>query len=261
MTQAATAHVEPLEGPAPFDALAADYDATFGLAPAGRLFRFRLAERVEAAMNPGTSLLDIGSGTGEDAVWLSGKGFRVTGIDPSPSMVDIASAKARMMRGGPTFHTSGVLDFNPTSAFDAVYSNFGAINCVGPRGLAPALSRLLVPGGRAFLVLMGSRPLPLLVREGPGGWKRRVPSRVRLGGGFVDVVYPSPGALAKTLGPDFRIERTETLGALVPPPSMAGWPHRNPILFGLLAALERMVSRRRILAGFSDHFLVELSRS
>jgi len=260
MTEAATARAEPLEEPAPFDALAADYDATFGLSPSGRLFRFRLAERIEAAMKPGASLLDIGSGTGEDAVWLSAKGFRVTGIDPSPAMAAIASGKAGTARGGPLFEVSGLRDFKPPAAFDAVYSNFGAMNCVEPRELGPALSRLLVPGGRAFLVLMGSRPLPLLFREGLAGWRRRVPSRLPVGRAFVDISYPGPGALSRALGGQFRIERTETLGALVPPATASDWPRRHPILFALIAAVERLISRRRVLASFSDHFLIELSR-
>ena len=260
MTQAAAAGAKPLEGDSAFDAVAADYDLTFGLSPAGRLFRFRLAERIQAHVRPGAHLLDIGSGTGEDAVWLSGQGFRVTAIDPSPAMVEIASRKARSMRGGPAFQRSGLLDFSSSEAFDVAYSNFGALNCIEPGLIGPELSRFLSPGGKAFLVLMGSRPLPLLLREGPSSWSRRARTRVPMGGSSVDVFYSSPGAFLRALGREFKVDRTETLGFLTPPPSAAGWPRRNPILFGLLAAFERTVARSLLLAGFSDHFLIELTR-
>jgi SAM-dependent methyltransferase len=260
MIQAAAAGAKPLEGPTPFDALAADYDRTFGLAPSGRLFRFRLAERIETCLKPGSRLLDIGSGTGEDAVWLAARGYQVTGIDPSPAMVEVASAKARGLREAPAFHRHGLLDFNPAMTFDAAYSNFGALNCVDVADLGPALSKVLSPGGRAFLVLMGRRPLPLLFRDGPAAWKQRGLSHVRVGGASVAVSYPGPGVVARALGEGFTVDRTETLGLLVPPPSLAGWPRRHPILFGLVAALERVVARSRILAGFSDHFMIELTR-
>jgi SAM-dependent methyltransferase len=211
-------------------------------------------------MKRGASLLDIGSGTGEDAVWLQARGFQVTGIDPSPAMCEIAAAKASRSRDRAVFHNHGLLDFKAAEPFDAVYSNFGAMNCIPIGDWAAALSRLVVPGGKAFLVLMGGRPLPLLLREGPSAWTRRTASRVRVGAGSVDVAYPAPSAIKRALGAGFRIERTETLGALVPSPGMADWPRRNPILFGLLAALEKVVSRRRVLARFSDHFLIELTK-
>jgi len=58
-----------------FDSLAASYDRGFGLSPAGRLFRFRVAERVMSAAPPGARVLDIGCGTGEDAIWLAAQGY------------------------------------------------------------------------------------------------------------------------------------------------------------------------------------------
>lgn len=48
-------------------------------------------ERFAALLPEGGTVLDIGCGMGEPiAGWLIGRGFRVTGIDSSPSLVDMA---------------------------------------------------------------------------------------------------------------------------------------------------------------------------
>jgi len=43
----------------------------------------------------GTSILDCGCGTGEQAIAWAEKGYRVMAIDPSPEMIDIAKAKSK----------------------------------------------------------------------------------------------------------------------------------------------------------------------
>ena len=245
---------------APFDDVAASYDETFGRSPAGRLFRFRLAERIAEAVPRGSSLLDIGAGTGEDALWLSSQGFQVSGIDASGGMVDRTRAKISRTRHPVNFQHADLLSFSSLTSFDAVYSNLGAMNCIPLADWARALSPLVRRRGRAFLVLMGRRPLPEFVRDGQAAWRRRQESMVRIGSGSIAVHYPSVGAIANALRNDFRVERTETFGIIVPPSTMDQWPRRHSIAFGLCASIEKIVARRRMLCGFSDHFLVELSR-
>jgi len=244
----------------PFDAVAEGYDRTFGRSPAGRLFRFRLAERIGARVPPGSRLLDIGAGTGEDAVWLSRQGFDVLGLEPSAGMAAVARAKAKRAGAAVRFEERGFEGFAPAAPFDAAYSNFGAMNCVPLDAWAGSLSKAVRPDGSLFLVLMGRRPLPALLRSGPAAWRQRGQATARLGERAVPVIYPDPAEVAEALASSFALTRTETLGFLVPHPGADDWPRRHPILFGVLAGLERLVARWRILCGFSDHYLVELRR-
>src|SRR5688500_7030413 len=62
-----------LAGPA-FDALATDYDDRFTRGALGRLLRERVWARFDACFPPNGRILDVGSGTGEDAVYLAGRG-------------------------------------------------------------------------------------------------------------------------------------------------------------------------------------------
>lgn len=247
--------------PPAFDAVARAYDGAFGGWPATRLFRFRLIDRIVRDVKPGARILDVGSGTGEDAVWLASLGFRVRGFDPSPGMVEVARAKADGTGSQAEFQGDGLTSFTSVEPFDAVYSNFGAMNCVPLDAWLEPLARLARPGGRVFLVLMGKRPLPEFLRAGPKVWKRRLDPQAPVGAGrSIWVSYPDPKEIEDALRPMFKVEGTETFGFLVPPPGMAQWPRRHPIAFGLLAAVEMAVTRWHRLCRFSDHFLIVLTR-
>ncbi len=53
-----------------------------------------LWERYARLFRPGDAVLDVGCGTGIDALFLARSAVRVVGIDASPSM--IAQARARL---------------------------------------------------------------------------------------------------------------------------------------------------------------------
>ncbi len=68
------------------------YDFGIWLVSLGRItsLRRRMADQVQS----GDRVLDIGCGTGSVALLCAGKGARVTAIDISPQMLDVARAKA-----------------------------------------------------------------------------------------------------------------------------------------------------------------------
>jgi SAM-dependent methyltransferase len=76
-----------------FDALAAEYDASFTATPLGTLLREAVWRRLDACFAPGDRVLELACGTGEDAVHLARRGVRVTAIDASPAMVETARRK------------------------------------------------------------------------------------------------------------------------------------------------------------------------
>jgi SAM-dependent methyltransferase len=49
----------------------------------------------EKQLRPRGALLDVGCGTGTNAIWLSRHGFRVSGVDVSPTAIAVASARSR----------------------------------------------------------------------------------------------------------------------------------------------------------------------
>lgn len=210
---------------------------------------------------PGGRVLDVGCGTGEDAWWLAGQGYGVLGIDDSPRMIETARAKALRPGLDVGFECRSLEAFaGEGRRFDAVVSNFGALNCV-PLGLwTDLLPRLLNPGGHGFVVLMGDRPLPERLRMGAG----RRPSRmreaeVRLNSVPVTVRYESVAAVRAALERSARVAHVESMGCLVPGPGFADFPRRHPLITGLLAMAESVVRTAPWWRAVGDHTLFEFT--
>src|SRR5262249_13745568 len=69
--------------PAAFDAVAHRYDAEFSDRWLGETLRRQVWRELAPLVKPGSHVLDLGCGTGEDAVWLAGRGARVCATDAS----------------------------------------------------------------------------------------------------------------------------------------------------------------------------------
>jgi SAM-dependent methyltransferase len=263
------------ETPAAFDGAAAEYDSVFTRTLAGRWLRARVWERLEEHFRPGMRVLELGCGTGEDALWLARRGVRVLATDASAAMLAIAREKAARA-GLADFIVFRTLDLAQLpevdeigTGFDGVLSDFGALNCIGDRRVpAEWLGRAVRPGGRAVLVVMGPWcPWEVAWHAAHGQlgiafrrWRRGGVDAV-VAGRPVHVWYPSPGRLRRDLKPWWRLIGTHAVGALVPPPYLNGVVERRPRLFARLAALERRAGAHWPLNVLNDHYLIEFERS
>jgi SAM-dependent methyltransferase len=247
---------------AAFDRAAASYDEEFGRNPVGLLFRHTVQQRLRTLFPPGSRVLDLGCGTGEDALFLAGGGVFVHGIDVAPGMVERARSKAAA-RGLAGEHLR--LEVRAAEevgeipgTFDGAYSDFGALNCADLAAVGAALQRVLRPGAPLLVSLMGPWPLPATLQHAlTGRGEARARSRPQVGGLSLPVRYPWPSDARRSLGDGFRWTRTTALGVLVPGPDHDGWIRRHPQSFGVLAALESVVRRWPLLRLLGDHVLIE----
>ena len=76
----------------------ADYDADFTATALGRCCAIGLGALLNTAFAGRERLLEIGCGTGEDAVHLARRGHRVLATDASPQMVRVAQRQGRTRR-------------------------------------------------------------------------------------------------------------------------------------------------------------------
>ena len=73
------------------------------------------------------TILDMGCGTGGHALLLAERGYGVTGIDMSESMLSIAKEKARKANISVDLFEGDIREFNTAKKFDAIISMFAVM--------------------------------------------------------------------------------------------------------------------------------------
>lgn len=250
-----------------FDAIADGFDARFGgwlsVAAQRRAVRAALAK----AFPEGARLLEVGGGTGEDALWLLERGRHVLLTDASPSMARVAQAKLGGRAEVKAIAAEGLSALPKEPPFDGAYSNFAALNCVTDlAAFGQGLAQLLRPGAPALLVLFGTCCPGEWLVEGLRGRPKSMFRRfaqgevaARLSGREFTVRYHRPAEIARALSPWFRPVGRQGIGVFVPPSAAEPWMSGHPGLLVKLEALDRAVSRP--LAALGDHVLHHFVRT
>ena len=237
---------------------------------------------------PGQRVLDLGCGTGIDAMWLLDRGVRVTAIDISAEMIRILREKASR-RGfaekdppNPATLTASrplethVLSLDDLERFlpeeeglyDGAVANFGSLNCVQdlPR-LCKTLARLIRPGGYVVAAVMNRtcawETLYHLLRVRPRRAFRRWGEgmkTVNVGGHLIEIWYPSPRSFASCFRSEFDAVDVRPHSLLLPPPYLDRLMRRGPRVHRLLEKWEERVSNWSRGPSLADHFLTVMRR-
>ena len=85
---------------------------------------------VERKLPPVCKALDIGCGTGENAIWLAKQGFDVTGCDLSGTAIEKARAKAINADVECTFHEADFLEAHIAEGAFGFAFDRGCLHCI-----------------------------------------------------------------------------------------------------------------------------------
>jgi len=262
-----------------FDRAAKLYDATYGQPdgaghgnPLLGWLRARHLEVLQAVFPPGALLLEIGSGTGDEALALAEAGYSVLGIDISPVMVRQAQTKAAVhgLTRGVTFRTlaAGRLDqLDERGPFAGAFAGMGVLNTEPDlTAVARGLHCLLEPNAALVATVMSRHCLYEIVynllRLKPGRTLRRgkdwQETRAGVGGVEAPVKFYSPGEFARAMAPYFALESVQALPLLLPPVHLHELYRQHPARHARLEALDRRLRAVPGLRGWGDHFLMVL---
>lgn len=274
-----------------FDTLAPTYDADFTQSPIARHLRARVHARLGRLCAASDHVLELGCGTGEDALYLARRDVNVVATDASEAMLAIARAKLveyshvrveqldlrALARSGSVGRNAIPIEPGQHSL---VFANFGVLNCLDDWGpLAHWLAAILPLGGHAAFAVMPPACLWEMAWHGVHGEWGVASRRWRRGGAVFSIVpvlsstqpsalgsqdsicYPSVRRLTRDFAHWFRRVHVEPLGLFLPPSDVYGVIERRPRLLQKLTRLDDgEVGRLPMLANFADHYWIEFQR-
>src|SRR5947199_9735410 len=248
-----------------FDNLASSYDTDI----AGNEITIRMREIFRRvlldAFHPGERLVEIGCGTGIDAVWLAEQGLEVVATDISQGMVDRVAEKARAMSLKSLICRKlaakdiGLLgqEFGFES-FDGAYSHAGALNIEPELARVPAQLRPLLRESCPFVSSVINRTslfevvFYLSVLRPRKAFRRLghpVPIPISRSGPLQRYVVPSrfytPRETRRLFEEHFVLNRLHAMELFVPPANLTREYSLLKPIFAPLEVLETQLSARR----------------
>lgn len=149
-----------------FDNLAEKYDATNVLHSLGTKGRFDRKAVARMPIGPGSHVLDVCTGSGDIAILMARahRDLRVTGVDASSRMLEVARRKALGLLDRVGFQQGDALSLDfPDDAFDGAVISFGLRNLSSLEAGLKELQRVVKPGGFVCNIDQG-KPRNLLFR-------------------------------------------------------------------------------------------------
>jgi ubiquinone/menaquinone biosynthesis C-methylase UbiE len=265
-------HINELKAAEAFSRQSTVFDQLYGSDATIQYKRQRVREHILDYLRPGSSMLELNCGSGEDAVFFAQKGFSVHATDISTGMLDVMKEK---IKGSPLSQKINIEQCSFTELgslqnrgpYDHVYSNFGGLNCTDELDtVLHSIDPLLKPSGVATLVIISKFCLweTLLVFKGKfkTAFRRFFSKNGRTAhveGGFFKCWYYSPAYVKKHLK-EFDVLNVEGLCAIVPPSYIEHFAEKRPRLFASLCAKENKLKSKWPWKYTGDYFIISLRK-
>lgn len=251
---------------AAFDSLAPRYDEAWTRSVVGILQREAFWRTMDRHFLPGQLVLELGGGTGIDAVHLAKRGIRVHTIDISPEMVRAARARvaSEALSDAVSVELCAIENLSSLHLavpFDGAFSSFGAVNCVGDlRRMSRDLGERMRRGAKLILCCMGRfclwESVWYLVRGRASKAFRRMSGSAcaSLGSGpMLHVRFPKVSVIAEALKSQFHLTSVGGIGIFVPPSCAEDLARAIPGIVRILSVSDRMVGGLPVFRALSDH--------
>jgi len=256
-----------------FDSVAADYDGPRGNNALIQDMRSEMWHWLDATFAPTSRLIDLGCGTGLDAIRMAQLGHHVTATDWSPQMVQRTRDRAerehlteRVQARAVGAHELHRLDGD--GVYDGAYSNLGPLNCVPDlTDVSRECARLIRPRGALVFTVIGRIcPWEIAHYLRRRRWAR---VKVRFARDIVPVSmnnhtiwthYYGPREFYRAFKSHFTLEHHRGLCVFAPPPYLTWVREKHARWHEWLWRMDRRVSGWPVIRGMGDHFLIVMKK-
>lgn len=259
----------------PFDHITSPYNSRFSISPVGQLQRKRVWSYIENIIPQlkGFEMLELNSGSGDDAELFGERGFNLVATDIGAEMMKVTEKKSNQftLQHSISSHYVDLDTFNETlfdKKFDLVFANFGGINAVSPDSLKKLLNKLphvLKPGGRFIGIVMPRfcawETIFFLLRLQLKKAFRRMTSREVITseqGIDLRTWFYSPTQITKWSREKFKVVTCKPIGVALPPVYLERFFKLRRKWLLNLNDFEKKFGQSSLFSGMSDNFIVDL---
>ena len=235
--------------------------------------RDRVRKQVLQLLQPGAHILELNSGTGDDAIFFAQHGYSVHATDIAAGMQEKLEEKVMALKLGASVTNelcsyTALEGLNRKGPYDCIFSNFAGLNCTGElEKVLNSFDNLLGPGGIVVLVILPQFCLweTLLVFRGKFKTATRrffsaEGRKAKIDGNEFTCWYYSPRVITKGLKTNFVHLQTEGLCTIVPPSYIENFAQKHPAIFSRLCKMEDRLKTKWPWKYIGDYYIVSLRK-
>ncbi len=251
-----------------FDAYAKKYDTDFSDSTIGKCQRDSVHRYLLKMPLQNAKVLDVGGGTGVDALFFSEVALEVVYSDASSEMKKVADSRLSAKTNVKTVLKPAQELIEEFTDKQLIYSGFGALNCLSPHELIAFSQQIQSKNAESvdlIMVVMGRSCIWERIYFGLKGNKiekgRRIakgPVMANAGKGKIATWYYSPNELQTLFGVKFKLIRKVPVGLFVPPSYLQPFFNKHPFLLHVLKIVDKSCRWMGWTANYADHFLIHL---
>jgi ubiquinone/menaquinone biosynthesis C-methylase UbiE len=258
-----------------FDSASEEYDYTISHNYINSWIRKRSINELHRITMTADVLLEIGCGTGSEAIQISKQVRRIVATDISEKMLDLLKRKVKAKRLDhkvlavrvKASEISTIKDLLPEGSVRVVYSFNGALNCEPDIHKVPGeLSKIMQEDGYFLCSIRNTLCLPealshsLILQFDKMAARKDQPTMVSVGGMDIPAFYYSPSRFATIFRPHFRVRKMIGLPAFLPPAYLSDYYLRTGKARLILEKLESVLGGRFPFNRLGDQTLFVFQR-
>ena len=235
--------------------------------------RERVRKHMLLLLAPGSQILELNSGTGEDALFFAQHGHRIHATDLSAGMqselvkkIALNSMSAKVSSELCSF--TNLPQLKNQGPYDHIFSNFAGLNCTADLNkVLASFNSLLKTGGTVTLVILPKFCLweTLLVFKGKfrTAFRRFFSSKgvaAHVEGTYFKCWYYNPSFIVDQLKGSFNLLGLEGLCTIVPPSYIEGFAEKHPAAYQFLKRWEDKLKGKWPWKYIGDYYIISLRK-